>query len=175
VPVASLEDAQGAIESSQHFSAQHGALVVDQVKNHRLFAEVICQTNWLAVFVLAVGHESVFAQPDQVVGVDQDRADPHQRSHAHGVPRVVGEGEEGAHVRDEPAMERESAGDRRHRVDVAQTPARLLQIGLEQERHLRLGFKRALVPHGSDWAHIDGLKVVEAATVGQACTFVAQL
>jgi DNA repair protein RadA/Sms len=39
----------------------------------------------------------------------------------------------------------------------------------------RLGFKRALIPHGSEWSHVPGLKVVEAATVGKAWDFVAHL
>jgi DNA repair protein RadA/Sms len=39
----------------------------------------------------------------------------------------------------------------------------------------RLGFRKVLVPHGSEWSHVPGLKVVEAATVRQAWNFVAQL
>jgi DNA repair protein RadA/Sms len=39
----------------------------------------------------------------------------------------------------------------------------------------RLGFKKALVPHGSEWSHIAGLRVVEAPTVARAWDFVAQL
>jgi DNA repair protein RadA/Sms len=39
----------------------------------------------------------------------------------------------------------------------------------------RLGFKRALVPHGSEWSHVAGLKVVEAPTVRKAWDFVAHL
>jgi DNA repair protein RadA/Sms len=38
----------------------------------------------------------------------------------------------------------------------------------------RLGFKKALVPHGSEWSHIAGLRVVEAPTVARAWDFVAQ-
>ncbi len=39
----------------------------------------------------------------------------------------------------------------------------------------RLGFKKALVPAGSDWSQVSGLKVVEVPTVSQAWNFVAQL
>ncbi|HEX8096298.1 DNA repair protein RadA [Jatrophihabitans sp.] len=39
----------------------------------------------------------------------------------------------------------------------------------------RLGFRRALVPHGSDWSQLAGLKVIEVPTVAKAWDFVAQL
>lgn len=39
----------------------------------------------------------------------------------------------------------------------------------------RLGFRKALVPHGSDWSHLPGMKVVEVATVAKAWDFVAHL
>jgi DNA repair protein RadA/Sms len=39
----------------------------------------------------------------------------------------------------------------------------------------RLGFRRALVPHGSDWSQLAGMKVVEVPTVAKAWDFVAQL
>jgi DNA repair protein RadA/Sms len=39
----------------------------------------------------------------------------------------------------------------------------------------RLGFRKAVVPHGSDWSQVPGLKIVEAATVGQAWKTVSML
>ncbi|HST47253.1 DNA repair protein RadA [Jatrophihabitans sp.] len=39
----------------------------------------------------------------------------------------------------------------------------------------RLGFRKALVPHGSDWSQLAGMKVVEVPTVTRAWDFVAQL
>ena len=39
----------------------------------------------------------------------------------------------------------------------------------------RLGFRKALVPHGSDWSHLNGMKVIEVPTVARAWDFVAQL
>lgn len=39
----------------------------------------------------------------------------------------------------------------------------------------RLGFRKALVPQGSDWSHIAGMKVIEVPTVSKAWDFVAQL
>ncbi|MBV9821422.1 MAG: DNA repair protein RadA [Actinobacteria bacterium] len=39
----------------------------------------------------------------------------------------------------------------------------------------RLGFRKALVPHGSDWSQLAGMKVVEVPTVARAWDFVAQL
>jgi DNA repair protein RadA/Sms len=39
----------------------------------------------------------------------------------------------------------------------------------------RLGFRRALVPHGSDWSQLPGMKVIEVPTVAKAWDFVAQL
>jgi DNA repair protein RadA/Sms len=39
----------------------------------------------------------------------------------------------------------------------------------------RLGFRRALVPHGSDWSQLAGMKVIEVPTVAKAWDFVAQL
>jgi DNA repair protein RadA/Sms len=39
----------------------------------------------------------------------------------------------------------------------------------------RLGFRKALVPAGSDWSHVAGMKVHEVATVGKAWEFLAQL
>jgi DNA repair protein RadA/Sms len=39
----------------------------------------------------------------------------------------------------------------------------------------RLGFRRALVPHGSDWSQLNGMKVIEVPTVAKAWDFVAQL
>ena len=39
----------------------------------------------------------------------------------------------------------------------------------------RLGFRRALVPHGSDWSQLNGMKVIEVPTVARAWDFVAQL
>ena len=39
----------------------------------------------------------------------------------------------------------------------------------------RLGFRKALVPHGSDWSQVAGMKVVEVPTVTRAWDFVAQL
>ncbi len=57
---------------------------------------------------------SVLAEADRVVRVDEDRADPHQRGHAHGVARIVGESEERADVGDESAVQGEAVGDRGH-------------------------------------------------------------
>jgi DNA repair protein RadA/Sms len=39
----------------------------------------------------------------------------------------------------------------------------------------RLGFRRALVPHGSDWSQLNGMRVIEVPTVAKAWDFVAQL
>jgi DNA repair protein RadA/Sms len=39
----------------------------------------------------------------------------------------------------------------------------------------RLGFRRALVPHGSDWSQLNGMKIIEVPTVARAWDFVAQL
>ena len=39
----------------------------------------------------------------------------------------------------------------------------------------RLGFHRALVPAGSDWSHIPGMKVLEVPTVAKAWEFLRQL
>jgi DNA repair protein RadA/Sms len=39
----------------------------------------------------------------------------------------------------------------------------------------RLGFRRALVPHASDWSQVSGMKVIEVPTVAKAWDFVAQL
>jgi DNA repair protein RadA/Sms len=39
----------------------------------------------------------------------------------------------------------------------------------------RLGFRKALVPQGSDWSRLPGLQVVEVPTVHKAWSFVAQL
>ena len=39
----------------------------------------------------------------------------------------------------------------------------------------RLGFRKALIPPGSNWSHVPGMKVVEVATVARASEFVAQL
>jgi DNA repair protein RadA/Sms len=38
----------------------------------------------------------------------------------------------------------------------------------------RMGFRTALVPHGSDWSHVPGMKVVEVATVANAWRFASQ-
>ena len=47
-----LQHSQRALQSAEDFSTEHGALVVDEVQDHWLFAKVICQTNLLAVFVV---------------------------------------------------------------------------------------------------------------------------
>ncbi len=39
----------------------------------------------------------------------------------------------------------------------------------------RLGFRKALVPAGSEWSHVAGMKVVEVATVEKAWSFLLQL
>lgn len=39
----------------------------------------------------------------------------------------------------------------------------------------RLGFRKAVIPHGSDWSHVPGLKVHEVATVDQALQVVSTL
>jgi DNA repair protein RadA/Sms len=39
----------------------------------------------------------------------------------------------------------------------------------------RLGFKKALIPTGSDWSHVPGIKVFEVPTVSAAWDFVSQL
>ena len=57
---------------------------------------------------------SVLAEADRIVRVDEDRAQLHQRRHAQRVARVVGEGEEGADVGNEAAVQREAVGDRAH-------------------------------------------------------------
>ncbi|MGX7677682.1 DNA repair protein RadA [Jatrophihabitans sp. DSM 45814] len=39
----------------------------------------------------------------------------------------------------------------------------------------RLGFKRALIPAGSDWSHVSGMKIFEVPTVNAAWSFVSEL
>ncbi|MDQ2837754.1 MAG: DNA repair protein RadA [Actinomycetota bacterium] len=39
----------------------------------------------------------------------------------------------------------------------------------------RLGFRKALVPTGSDWSHLTGMKVLEVPTVAKAWEFLTQL
>ncbi|CAN5592760.1 DNA repair protein RadA [soil metagenome] len=39
----------------------------------------------------------------------------------------------------------------------------------------RLGYKKAIVPHGSDWSRVNGIRVYEAATVSAAWDFVSHL
>ena len=39
----------------------------------------------------------------------------------------------------------------------------------------RLGFRKALVPAGSDWSHVPGMKVLEVPTVAKAWEFLRQL
>ncbi len=57
---------------------------------------------------------TVLAQPDGVVGVDEDRAQLHERRQPQRVAPVVGESEEGAHVGNEPTVQSEPVGDRVH-------------------------------------------------------------
>src|SRR5712691_10786093 len=57
---------------------------------------------------------TVLAQADRVVGEDENRADPHQRRHSQRISRVVREGEEGAAVGDDAAVQREAVHDRAH-------------------------------------------------------------
>ncbi len=57
---------------------------------------------------------AVLAEADRVVRVDEDHALLHQRRHAHGVARVVGEHQERAAVRDESAVQRDAVHDRGH-------------------------------------------------------------
>src|SRR5256885_6615093 len=47
-----FEHAQGALQSAKDFSTEHGALVVDEVEDHRLFVVIICQTNLISVFIV---------------------------------------------------------------------------------------------------------------------------
>ncbi len=56
----------------------------------------------------------VLAQADRVVGEHEDRAQLHQRRHAQRVARVIGEGQKGADVGDEPAVQGQAVGDRAH-------------------------------------------------------------
>ena len=71
----------------------------------------------------------VLAEADRVVREDVDDALLHQRRHADRVAAVVAEGEEGAAVRDEAAVQGDAVHDRRHAelahavVDVAAAPA----------------------------------------------------
>src|ERR1700693_1282881 len=37
-----FEHAQSALQAAEDFSAEHGALVIDEVQDHRLFSEIIC-------------------------------------------------------------------------------------------------------------------------------------
>src|SRR5579862_8756418 len=46
-----LQDAQRAFETAQHFAAEHWALVVNQVEDHRLLAEIVTQLNRLSGFI----------------------------------------------------------------------------------------------------------------------------
>jgi hypothetical protein len=57
---------------------------------------------------------AVLAEADRIVRVYEDRAELHERRHAQRVPRVVGEGEERPHVRDEAAVQCEAVGDGAH-------------------------------------------------------------
>ena len=71
----------------------------------------------------------VLAEADRVVREDVDDALLHQRGHADRVAAVVAEGEEGAAVRDQAAVQRDAVHDRGHAelahavVDVAAAPA----------------------------------------------------
>ena len=57
---------------------------------------------------------TVLAQADRVVRVDVDHALAHERGHAHGVARVVGEHQERAAEGDQPAVQRHAVHHRRH-------------------------------------------------------------
>ena len=57
---------------------------------------------------------AVLAQADAVVREDVDHAPLHQRGHADGVAAVVAEGQEGAAVGDEAAVQRDAVHDRGH-------------------------------------------------------------
>ena len=57
---------------------------------------------------------AVLAQADRVVREDMNHAQLHQRGHANSVAAVVAEGEEGAAVRNEAAVQRQPVHDRRH-------------------------------------------------------------
>src|SRR5579864_682011 len=46
-----LQYSQGAFQPAQDFSAQHWTLVVDQIKNYRLLAEVVSELNRFSGFV----------------------------------------------------------------------------------------------------------------------------
>ncbi len=57
---------------------------------------------------------AVLAEADAVVREDVDDAQLHQRGHADRVARVVAEGQEGAAVGDEAAVQRDAVHHRRH-------------------------------------------------------------
>ena len=57
---------------------------------------------------------AVLAEADRIVREHEDVAQLHQRRHAQRVARIIGEREERPRVRNEPAVQRDAAGDRRH-------------------------------------------------------------
>jgi len=57
---------------------------------------------------------AVLAQSDRVVGKHMDHALTHQRRHAQRVARIIGEGQEGAAIRNESAVQCQSIHDRGH-------------------------------------------------------------
>ena len=59
---------------------------------------------------------AVLAEPDRIVGHDEERADAHQRGQPHRRPRIVGEAEEGAAIGDQPAMQRDAVERGGHAV-----------------------------------------------------------
>ena len=68
---------------------------------------------------------AVLAQADAVVREDVDHAQPHQRGHAHRVAAVVAEGEEGAAVGDEAAVQRHAVERCRH-AEFAHAPGQVV-------------------------------------------------
>ena len=57
---------------------------------------------------------TIFSQADGVVGVDEDGLDTHERRHAQGIARVLGEHEESAAEGNEAAVQRHTVHDGGH-------------------------------------------------------------
>ena len=97
----------------------------------------------------ALVRRPVFAEADRVVREDVDDADAHQRGHADGVAAVVGEGQEGAAVGHEAAVQRDAVHHRGHAelahavVDVAPAVGRAVVADAQRRRARGVGQVRA--------------------------------
>ena len=71
---------------------------------------------------------AVFPETDGVMGVDEDRADLHERRHAQGVTGILGEHQEGGAVGDEAAVQGDAVHDGRH-AELAHTIIDIVAVG----------------------------------------------